>query len=144
MVGWPDSGSIGNLYYSNDGRRRTFFGESSSTGDIIGCGILFDTSDKPQTIYFTCYFTRNKGLVRRFPLRTNDCDMLFPVVTSAAPAVVQVNLTATPPVISTACTLKTFIYGLFIEKTARLQLHKTCETERNQTRIHYTMTHRYA
>ena len=27
--------------------------------------------------------------------------------------------------------------GWFIEKTARLQLHKTCEAERNHTRIHY-------
>ena len=30
-----------------------------------------------------------------------------------------------------------YIYGLFIEKTARLQLHKTIEAERNHTRIHY-------
>ena len=30
-----------------------------------------------------------------------------------------------------------YIYGLFIEKTARLQLHKTFEAERNHTRIHY-------
>jgi hypothetical protein len=37
-----------------------------------------------------------------------------------------------------------YIYGWFIEKTARLQLQKTCEAERNHTRIHYTMTHRYA
>ena len=30
-----------------------------------------------------------------------------------------------------------YIYGLFIEKTARLQLHKTFEADRNHTRIHY-------
>ena len=35
------------------------------------------------------------------------------------------------------CIGNLYIYGLFIEKTARLQLHKTCEAEQNHTRIHY-------
>jgi hypothetical protein len=32
--------------------------------------------------------------------------------------------------------VKKIIYGRFTEKTARLQIQKTCKADRNQTRIH--------
>jgi len=106
MVGW-DCDSIGFhsddgvLYYEGNG---ITFGPTSSTGDTIGCGIFFDATNTPQTVFFT----RNQRVVGRFPLRSKDCDMLFPVVTSALPAVVQVNLTAMSPAFPMACTLQTF------------------------------------
>jgi hypothetical protein len=108
MVGW-ESESIG--FHSNNGhmyyqsRSGLSFGPTSGAHDTIGCGIIFDASDKPQTIFFT----RNKRTVGRFPLRSKDYDMLFPAVTSASPAVVTVNL-ATPPAISMACVLNTFCF----------------------------------
>ena len=64
------------------------FGPTSKAGDTIGCGILFDSSDQPASIFFT----RNKSLVGRVPFPSHDSGMLFPVVSSASPAVVKVNL----------------------------------------------------
>jgi len=109
MVGWDDSGcdSIGfhthdgQLFYEGGG---VSFGPKSSTGDTIGCGVFFDISNTPQTIYFTC----NQRVVGRFPLRSKDCNILFPVVTSASPAIVKVNLTTKSPDFVMACDLKTF------------------------------------
>lgn len=106
MVG-SVSESIG--LHSNDGKlfyegNPILFGPTSSAGDTIGCGIFFDESDKPETIFFT----RNKTLVGRFPLGSVDRGMLFPVVSSASPAVVKVDLKVSPPTIPIACVLRTF------------------------------------
>jgi serine/threonine protein kinase len=109
MVGW-ESESIG--FHSNNGhmyyqsRSGLSFGPTSCAGDTIGCGIIFDASGKPQTIFFT----RNRSTVGIFPLRSRDYDMVFPVVTSASPAVVTVNLSAMLPAISMACVLNTFLF----------------------------------
>jgi hypothetical protein len=113
MVGWPSaSESIGVhsndgcLYYEYKGGKSIPFGPTSCAGDTIGCGIIFDASGKPKTIFFT----RNRSTVGIFPLRSRDYDMVFPVVTSASPAVVTVNLSAMPPAISMECVLNTFVF----------------------------------
>ena len=45
---------------------------------------------------------------RNISLRSGDYDMVFPIVTSASPAVVTVNLSSMSPVISMTCILNTF------------------------------------
>jgi len=109
MVGWDDD-SIG--WHSDDGH---FFyktaetkdsiplGPSSTDGDTLGCGVLFE-SDKPKAVYFC----RNKVVIGRFPLRSEDFETLFPVVSGGSPAIVQIDLKAPPPAVSMACSLKTF------------------------------------
>jgi len=67
----------------------------------LGCGILFE-SDKAKAVYFC----RNGVVMGRIPLRPADGDILFPVVTSVAPAEVSINLTAPPPAVVMACILK--------------------------------------
>ena len=115
MVGWNDNGGDSIGFHSDDGclyehgkltdkGAGLSFGPVSSVGDTIGCGIIFDVSNKPETIFFT----RNQSIIGRLSLTAGSYDRLFPVVTSAAPAVVQVNLAATPPTNLMACTLKTF------------------------------------
>jgi len=111
MVGWSvnGGGSIGihsddGCLYADGGGDNLPFGPASSAGDTIGCGIIFDPSNKPETIFFT----RNQSIIGRLPLTAGNYDRLFPVVTSASPAGVQVNLAATPPTNLMACTLKTF------------------------------------
>ena len=106
MVGWV-SDSIG--FHSDDGAffagdgQGTPFGAPCKAGDTMGCGVIFD-DDKPKTVYFT----RNMQLVGRFPLRSEDVDMLYPVVTSGSPAIVDVNVSAQSPVVPPACVLKSF------------------------------------
>jgi hypothetical protein len=84
--------------------RAAAFGPTSKAGDTIGCEILFDASDEPATIFFT----RNKSLVGRVSFPSHNSGMLFPVVSSASPAVVTVNLSSMSPVISMTCILNTF------------------------------------
>ena len=101
MVGWchpwiPTSigfhSDNGKLYGGpNKGKKGAEFGPTSSKGDSIGCGINFDVDGKPKTVFFT----RNKKKVGWCEWQSED--LLFPVVTSASPAEVQVNLTATLP-----------------------------------------------
>jgi len=101
MVGWCHPWvptSIG--FHSDNGKfyggpnkekRGNDFGPISSKGDSIGCGINFDADGKPKTVFFT----RNKKEVWRCKWQSEN--LLFPVVTSASPAIVQLNLTATLP-----------------------------------------------
>jgi len=97
MVGWSQFKSIG--FHSDNGKlyggpnkgTNLVFSSTSSKGDSIGCGINFDIAGQPETVFFT----RNTKEVGRCEWRSKD--LLFPVVTSASPAVVQVNLTATLP-----------------------------------------------
>jgi hypothetical protein len=109
MVGWDDD-SIG--FHSHDGnffykiaeeKEAISLGPPSTDGDTLGCGVLFE-SDKPNAVYFC----RNKIVIGRFPLRSEDSETLFPVVSGGSPAIVQIDLKAPPPAVSMACSLKTF------------------------------------
>ena len=105
MVGWDEGwdnsmglhSGDGKLYYKADGKGVSL-ADPASEGDTLGCGVLFE-SGKPKAVYFC----RNRNVVGRFPLRSEDADTLFPVVTAASPAVVQVNLAAPAPAVAMAC-----------------------------------------
>ena len=104
MVGWPggrESDSLG--FHSENGNfyhrsiTGTKLGGPVQVGEKMGCGVLFE-SDKPKAVYFS----RQGIVVGRFPLRPEDSGLLFPVVSSAAPAAVRVNFAASAPTISMA------------------------------------------
>jgi serine/threonine protein kinase len=78
MVGWDDD-SIG--FHSDDGnffykvakeKEAVSLGPPSTDCDTLGCGVLFE-SDKPNAVYFC----RNKIVIGRFPLRSEDSETLF-------------------------------------------------------------------
>ena len=50
-------------------------GPPSTDCDTLGCGVIFE-SDKPNAVYFC----RNKIVIGRFPLRSEDSETLFLVV----------------------------------------------------------------
>ena len=114
MVGWDDDSigwhpGDGKFYYKTAENEERVVPLETQTpcrdGDILGCGVLFE-SDKPTVVYFCL----NKEMIGRFPLRSEDSETLFPVVSGCSPAIVQINLAAQNPQISNACILKTFAY----------------------------------
>ena len=114
MVGWDDDSigwhpGDGKFYYKTADQEELGVPLGSRTpsrdGDTLGCGVLFE-SDKPKAVYFCL----NNEVIGRFPLRSEDFETLFPVVSGCSPTIVQINLAAQPPHISYACTLKTFAY----------------------------------
>ena len=101
MPGW-DSSSYG--FHTDDGKifhgngQGFEFGPKASVGDTIGCGVLFQRN-KPTTLFFT----RNRECIGRIPMTSQS--MLYPVVASSWPSVIEINLKASfevPP----ACSLK--------------------------------------
>jgi hypothetical protein len=103
MPGWPMFPSIG--FHSDDGNlftqsgRGQEFGQPSSTGDTLGCGILFSSHGAAETVFFT----RNGVLVGWVPLA--DGKMLYPIVGSVGGAEVVVDLTASFSGARPACKL---------------------------------------
>ena len=103
MPGWF-VGSIG--FHTDDGYiflgkggSGVPFGPTSSIGDIIGCGVIF-SGTSPETIYYT----RNGDFLGW--VSVSNSEIMYPVVASSNPAVVQINLSASTPGFYPACTIE--------------------------------------
>jgi serine/threonine protein kinase len=136
MVGWEIRtvgfhSKDGCLFYVEDSECKGIpFAPTSPAARTIGCGIIFDdVSHKPQTIFFT----RNGSTVGRFPLRSTDHEMVFPVVTAASPAVVEVNLSANPPAMAMApaCSLNTCDFEARYTESSKMWKKVTIKGQKN-------------
>ena len=75
QVGW-DADSMGlhsddGKLYKSEGEGVSLTSSASGLGDTLGCGVLFE-SGKPKA----AYFCRNRTVIGRFPLRSEDADTL--------------------------------------------------------------------
>ncbi len=73
--------------------------EASEDGDVLGCGVIFNTSKAPEAVCFT----RNGVHVARVPVLNDEKHMIYPIVTCKFSCVFETELQAQMPSVQEAC-----------------------------------------